>query len=251
MKFVRFREKVGLPPQYGVLEGENIHAISDSPLQVWSYTDAVYTLGDVRLLAPIQPAHIIGIGKNFIGPTEPIPEPPELPIFFFKPVTTVVGPNEPIVVPEGNEEVKYESELAVVIGRTGRNIPESDVFDYVFGYTVANDVAATNYFHPDGHWTIGKAFDTFCPLGPCMVNELDLGAVRVQAIHNGTLSQDAPLSLMITSIARMLAYISTFMTLQPGDVILTGTPAGASMVKRGDTIECRIEGIGSLRNPVA
>lgn len=251
MNFVRFQAKASLPPQYGVLEDETIRAISGDPLRDWTYTDEIYSIGDVRLLAPLEPAHIIGIGKNFVGPAEPIPEPPALPIFFFKPVTTVIGPNEPIVIPEGNEEVKYESELAVVIGKTARNIPESDVSDFVFGYTVANDVAALNYFHPDGHWTIGKAFDTFCPLGPCLVTELDLDAVRVQAIHNGILSQDAPLSLMITSITRMIAYISTFMTLQPGDVILTGTPAGAAMVKRGDTIECRVEGIGSLRNPVA
>ncbi len=248
--FVRYEVSEGVGASYGVVEHETIRQISASPLQEWSYTGVTVRLQDVKLLAPVEAVHIVGIGKNFVAAGDVKPDAPKLPIFFFKPLTSVIGPGEAIVIPEGTEEIKYESELAAVIGKTARNISEAEALDYVFGYTVANDLAALNYFHPDGHWTVGKSFDTFCPLGPALVTDLDLNTIRVQAVHNGALTQDSPLDLMITSVPSMIAYVSSFMTLQPGDVILTGTPAGAAMLKRGDTIECRIEGIGSLVNPV-
>ncbi|MGP1907720.1 fumarylacetoacetate hydrolase family protein [Metabacillus sp. JX24] len=247
MKFVRYTADSAVCQ--GVLLDSEIKEISGNIFSDWEYTGRVLNVSEVQLLAPLRPNQIIGIGANFVAGKQDLPEVlPDIPVFFFKPVSSVIGPDEKIVIPAGAEEVKFESELAVVIGKEAKNLSEDEVFDYVFGYTVGNDVTAPAFFHGDGHWTIGKSFDTFTPLGPVIETELDPFAINVQARLNGELKQDSPLDLMIIPIRKMISYLSNVMTLNEGDVILTGSPVGAEFVKAGSVIECSIEGIGTLRN---
>jgi 2-keto-4-pentenoate hydratase/2-oxohepta-3-ene-1,7-dioic acid hydratase in catechol pathway len=197
-----------------------------------------------------MPRHIIGIGGNFVREEAQKPSIPELPILFFKPLTSVIGPGDPVLLPRGTEAVKFESELAVVIGITAKHVRPEETDQVIFGFTVANDISASNYYHPAGHWTIGKAFDTFCPLGPVIETDFDYRSARIRATHNSVMKQDSPMERMIMPIGAMIATISSFMTLMPGDVILTGTPPGADWIKDGDAVDCFIEGIGRLHNPV-
>jgi len=250
MRVVRFSSPGSGAVRYGLEEAGAIVEIDAPAWGAHQRTGRVFPFDGVRLHAPVVPGVVIGIGMNFVAEGAPVPRPPDLPILFFKPPTAVIGPDESIVLPRGSTSVKYESELAVVIGRRARHLRDRDVFDYVFGYTVANDLAAPEFHHPDGHWTISKSFDGFCPLGPAIETYVDLAAVMIEAYVNGERRQSAGLDRMITKVAPMVAYISGFMTLSPGDVILTGTPAGAGGVGDGDVVECVIEGIGRLRNRV-
>ncbi|WP_044748243.1 fumarylacetoacetate hydrolase family protein [Bacillus alveayuensis] len=248
MKFTRFivNDKV----YTGVITDSIIREINGDIFRDWEYTGKTFSKSEVKLLAPLEPNQIIGIGANYVSKVEDLPnELPEIPVFFFKPTSSVIGPEEDIIIPKGVEQVKFESELAVVIGKEAKNVPESNVLDYVFGYTVGNDVTAPQYFHQDGHWTLGKAFDTFTPLGPVIETELDPFNVKVKARLNGVEKQNSPTQLMIIPIRKMISYLTRIMTLKPGDVILTGSPLGAEFVKAGDIIECEIEEIGTLRNP--
>ncbi|WP_246943119.1 fumarylacetoacetate hydrolase family protein [Bacillus pinisoli] len=247
MKFVRF--SVNNETLAGVLTDQTIKVISGNIFSKWEYTDLTYNLGEVKLLAPLEPKHIIGIGANFVTKVEDLPaELPSIPVFFFKPTTSVIGPHDEIVIPEGIDEVKFESELAIVIGKEAKQVSEDDVLDYVFGYTIGNDVTASQFFHEAGHWTVGKAFDTFTPLGPVIETELDPLNVRVEAYLNGVEKQNSGTELMIVPIKKMISYLTNVMTLQPGDVILTGSPVGAEMVGEGNVIECEIKEIGNLKN---
>ena len=250
MRAVRFGAPDGSEIRYGLEEAGAVVELEAPPWASHRRTGRTFAVGEVRLHAPVVPGVVIGIGKNFVSQGEPVPPPPAIPILFFKPPTAVIGPGAPITLPPGVTTVKYESELAVVIGRRARHLSERDVFDHVFGYTVANDVAAPEYHHPDGHWTISKSFDGFCPIGPAIETDLDLDTLTIEAYVNGVRRQSSGLDRMITGVAPMVAYISGFMTLSPGDVVLTGTPAGAGEVGEGDTVECVIEGIGRLRNHV-
>lgn len=247
MKFTRFTFE---DKEYtGVLHDDIIREIKGNIFTEWEYTGQNFAIDEVNLLAPLVPNQIIGIGANFVAKKEDLPsELPEIPVFFFKPTSSVIGPEDEIVIPEGCSEVKFESELAVIIGKEAKNISESEVFDYVFGYTVGNDVTAPAFFHEAGHWTIGKSFDTFTPLGPVIETELNPKDVRVKAVLNGSEKQNSEMDLMIISIEKMISYLSKVMTLMPGDVILTGSPVGAEFVGEQDVIECTIEEIGTLRN---
>ncbi|WP_409305088.1 fumarylacetoacetate hydrolase family protein [Peribacillus sp. SCS-155] len=247
MKFTRFTANSSV--YTGVLEEDTIKVINGDFFGEWEFTGETFSSADAKLLAPLEPNQIIGIGANYVSKTEDLPEQlPEIPVFFFKPVSSVIGPEEEIIIPEGIEQVKFESELAIVIGKEAKNVPESDILDYVFGYTVGNDVTAPQFFHQDGHWTIGKSFDSFTPLGPVIETELDPFSVRVEARLNGAEKQNSSTELMIIPIRKMISYLTNVMTLKPGDVILTGSPVGAEMVSAGDVIECQIQQIGNLRN---
>jgi 2-keto-4-pentenoate hydratase/2-oxohepta-3-ene-1,7-dioic acid hydratase in catechol pathway len=248
MKFTRFAQ--GSSVYTGVMSENTIQEINGDIFgDNWEYTGQIFSITDVTLLSPIKPNQIIGIGANYVSKLEDRPSDlPEIPVFFFKPISSVIGPEEDIIIPEGIEQVKFESELAIVIGKEAKNVPESEVLDYVFGYTVGNDVTAPQFFHQDGHWTIGKSFDTFTPLGPVIETELDPLAVKVEARLNGVEKQNSATELMIIPIRRMVSYLTKVMTLKPGDVILTGSPIGAEFVGAGDTIECKIKEIGTLRN---
>ncbi|MBP1154976.1 MULTISPECIES: fumarylacetoacetate hydrolase family protein [unclassified Paenibacillus] len=251
MKLVRFTLPDDTAIRKGIIENDFVREYTGDMFTSRIFTGNTFPLGDVRLNVPIMPRHIIGIGKNFVGNGVEKPAVPDMPILFFKPLTTVVGPGDQVLLPHGTEKIKFESELAVVIGKETKNITPEQADDVIFGYTVANDFGAIDYFHPEGHWTIGKSFDTFCPLGPVIETEFDYRSARIQAEVNGTVMQDGPMERIIMPIDRMIAYISSFMTLMPGDVILTGTPDGADMVGDGDVVDCKIEGIGILRNQVS
>jgi 2-keto-4-pentenoate hydratase/2-oxohepta-3-ene-1,7-dioic acid hydratase in catechol pathway len=250
MKLARFTLQGDSVIRNGVVEGSLIKEFSGDVFGSRVPTGRTYSVEDVKFKAPLVPRHIIGIGKNFPNPGVEKPPIPELPILFFKPLTTVVGPEDAVLLPVGTEEVKFESEVAVIIGKEVKNITPEQADDVIFGCTVANDVGAFMYFHPEGHWTIGKAFDTFCPLGPVIETEFDYRNARIQATVNETRKQDSPMDDIIMPVNQQIAYISQFMTLMPGDIILTGTPAGAEMVRDGDVVDCFIEGIGHLRNPI-
>ncbi|TWI55255.1 fumarylacetoacetate hydrolase family protein [Halalkalibacter nanhaiisediminis] len=247
MKFTRF--SVNTEVYTGVIENNVIKEVEGDIFESWEFTGKEFSPSDVTLLAPLEPNQIIGIGANFVTKVEEIPDTlPEIPVFFFKPTSSVIGPEDEIVIPAAINEVKFESELAIIIGRDAKNVAEEDVLDYVFGYTVGNDVTAPQYFREDGHWTIGKSFDTFTPLGPVIETELDPFNVRVEARLNDVEKQNSATELMIVPIGKMISYLSNVMTLKKGDVILTGSPVGAELVGAGDSIECEIKEIGVLRN---
>ncbi|TDF98641.1 fumarylacetoacetate hydrolase family protein [Paenibacillus piri] len=251
MKFARYRENNSGLIKSAVLKEQALHEIEGDLFGGWTYTGPSVPLKDVTLLPPLEPRSVIGVGANYIAPGGTKPEQlPDIPVLFFKPLSSVIGTDEPIVIPAGIEEVKFESELAVVIGKAARHVSEQDALDYVFGYTIANDVTAPQFFHPNGHWMVGKSFDSFTPLGPYLETEINLDTVRVQAAHNGKLKQDSGLDLIILTVPFLISYLSRVMTLQPGDVILSGSPAGAEFMKAGDEIDCIIDEIGVLHNPV-
>ncbi|MFD1363663.1 fumarylacetoacetate hydrolase family protein [Lentibacillus salinarum] len=251
MKFIRFKPKNEQTILQGIVTDAGIQPIKGDIFSDWEMAGHPFEPNEVEMLEPLTPRQVIGIGANYVGNQNDLPaEPPELPVFFHKPVSSVIGTGQPIVIPQGIEQVKFESELAAVIGKPARHIAEDDVTDYIFGYTVANDVTAPQYFHEDGHWMVGKSFDTFTPLGPCIETELDPDTISVQAYLNGDKKQDSPTTHMIVSMRKMIAYLSTVMTLQPGDVILTGSPLGAEMMQANDAIMCQVPGIGELHNSV-
>ena len=230
--------------------------IDQHPFGEPTFTGREWSLGEVRLLAPILPPKVVCIGKNYAEhAAEMGTEAPEQPLIFLKPSTAVVGPGNDIVYPPSSDRVDHEAELAVVIGRPCKDVPASRAKDVILGYTIANDVTARDQQAADGQWSRAKGYDSFCPLGPWIVTDLDPAGIDVRAtLHNadGTseLRQDGSTSQFIHTIGEIIAYISKVMTLLPGDVILTGTPAGIGPMVPGDEIEVEIEGIGSLRNPV-
>ena len=247
MKFTRFT--INSEVYTGVNADGVIKEIKGDIFADWEYTGNAFSLNEVKLLAPLEPRNIIGIGANYVAKLEDLPtELPEIPVFFFKPTSSVIGPEEEIVIPEGIEQVKFESELTVVIGKEAKNVPESEVLEYVFGYTVGNDVTAPQFFHQDGHWTIGKSFDTFTPLGPVIETDLDPFTVSVEAKLNDVEKQNSSTELMIIPLRKMISYLTNVMTLKPGDVILTGSPVVAELVGANNVIECEIRGIGVIRN---
>lgn len=251
MKFSRFICNGEKEIRTGILTGSELKEISGDMFGSWEFTGKVVAEEEVTLVAPLQPNQVIGIGANYVSQPEDLPKTlPDIPVFFFKPVSSVIGSGKEIVIPNKLDEVKFESELAVVIGKKASQVPEADVADVIFGYTVGNDVTAPQYFHEDGHWTIGKSFDTFTPLGPVIETDLNTKTVRVEAYLNGAKKQDSSTDLMIIPIHKMISYLSNVMTLSPGDVILTGSPVGAEFLKDGDVIECQIDGLGTLRNTV-
>jgi 2-keto-4-pentenoate hydratase/2-oxohepta-3-ene-1,7-dioic acid hydratase in catechol pathway len=213
-------------------------------------------LEDARLLAPVIPrSKVVCIGKNYADHVEEMKnvtggEAPEEPLLFLKPNTSVIGPGEPILRPAISNRVEHEGELAMVIGAVTKDVSEEDALKHVFGFTCANDVTARDLQIKDGQWTRGKGFDTFCPLGPVIETDPDLSDARVVTRVNGEVRQEGRTSQLIHSLARIVAFASQAFTLLPGDVILTGTPAGVGLLESGDTVEVEIEGIGILRNPV-
>ncbi|ASN04474.1 fumarylacetoacetate hydrolase family protein [Virgibacillus necropolis] len=251
MKFARFKKQTEETVLQGIVTENGIKQIEGDIFSDWKYTDIIHNMEELEILAPLTPRHVIGIGANYVGKIDDLPSVlPDIPVFFYKPISSVIGSGKPIVIPSTVEEVKFESELAAVIGKRARNISEEEVTDYIFGYTVANDVTAPQFFHEAGHWMVGKSFDTFTPLGPYIETELNPDEIKVEAYLNGDKKQDSTTTLMIVSMRKMIAYLSSVMTLEPGDVILTGSPLGAEMMKGGDEIICEIAEIGGLRNPV-
>jgi 2-keto-4-pentenoate hydratase/2-oxohepta-3-ene-1,7-dioic acid hydratase in catechol pathway len=211
-----------------------------------------FPLTDVRLLAPILPSKVICIGKNYADHAREMGgEPPDEPVIFLKPSTAVCGPGDPVQRPtQLSERVDYEGELAVVIGRLCRQVPANRAAEVIFGYTCANDVTARDLQAKDGQWTRAKGFDTFCPLGPWIETDVDPADLELSTVLNGEVKQHSRTSLLLHDVHALVAHISQVMTLLPGDVVLTGTPAGIGPMEKGDQVSVTIEGIGTLTNPV-
>ncbi|MCC9196180.1 fumarylacetoacetate hydrolase family protein [Arthrobacter sp. zg-Y820] len=242
-------------PAFGVVDGdeghEEIAVIKGDPFfSGVQLTGERHKLEDVRLLAPIIPrSKVVGIGRNYADhASEMGNEVPPAPLMFLKPNTSVIGPNDPVVLPSFSDEVSYEAELAVVIGRICKDVPLDRVDEVIFGYTCANDLTARDAQRTDDQWARAKGFDTSCPLGPWIETELDTDDLAVRGYLNGQLVQDGNTSAMIWSVKELVSYVSQAFTLLPGDVILTGTPAGVGLISDGERYDVEIEGIGRLVN---
>ncbi len=252
MRICRFT--TGDDPAFGLVDGAGtrIAQISGDPLYTRiELTGATHQVEDVRLLAPVIPrSKVIGIQRNYADhAAEMGGEVPEQPGMFFIPNTAVVGPGDPVVMPEMTQQVSYEAELAVVIGRMCKDVPAEQVGDVVFGYTCANDVTARDLQKSDGQWSRAKGMDTFCPLGPWIETELDVADLRVVSRLDGEVRQNGSTADMVHGVGALIAHASAAFTLLPGDVILTGTPAGVGLVEAGQRVEVEVEGIGSFSNP--
>ncbi|MCL2544149.1 MAG: fumarylacetoacetate hydrolase family protein [Nocardioidaceae bacterium] len=266
MRIVRFT--TGDEPAYGVLTGEldeygqpdedaRIVALAGDPLYVGiKLLEQEHEVTDVRLLAPVLPrSKVVAIGKNYAAhAAEMASDVPEEPLMFLKPNTSVIGPGDTVIYPPQTQELHYEGELAVVIGRICRDVPAEQATDVIHGYTIANDVTARDLQRKDVQFTRSKGFDTFCPLGPWIETDLDPHAFsegrKVQTFLNGDVVQDGTTKDMVFDIPTLIAHISSVMTLLPGDVILTGTPEGVGPMQVGDEVEVAIEGLGTLTNKV-
>ena len=208
-------------------------------------------LADVRLLAPVLPSKLVCVGKNYAAHAAEFGmEVPEEPLLFLKPSTSVIGPGDPIRLLPISERVDYEGELAVVIGRLARDVRAEDAFQVILGYTCTNDVTLRDLQHANDQWTRAKGFDGSCPLGPWIETSLDPNDVRVETRLNGDIRQAGQTSDMVFGVATLIEYVTTFMTLLPGDVLLTGTPEGVGKLEAGDVVEVEVDGVGTLRNPV-
>ena len=235
----------------GILEGDQLYRLEGDIFREWQRGAPVARLAEVQLLPPVRPSKIVCVGRNYAEhAAEHNAEVPKEPLFFLKPPSAVIGPDDFIELPRLSQQVEHEAELAVVIGRRCRHVSPEAAWEVILGYTCANDVTARDLQFSDGQWTRGKGFDTFCPLGPYIVTDLDPRAVDVISRVNGEVRQHSNTRDMVFSIPQLIAAITAVMTLEPGDVLLTGTPAGVGPLRPGDVVEVEVEGIGVLRNPV-
>jgi len=251
MKIARF--STGGDPRYGILDGDEFVVLKGDPMfSGFDTTGERVPLTDAKLLAPVIPrSKVVAVGKNYVDHVAEFGgEVPREPLLFLKPNTSVIGPGDAIVLPPQSHRVDFEGELAVIIGSIAKNVKAADAASVIFGYTVANDVTARDLQKTDGQWSRAKGFDTFCPLGPIIETEFVVSENTVSTRVNGEVKQDAPLTDMVHSIAAVIEHASAVFTLLPGDVILTGTPAGVGKLVDGDTVEVTVSGIGTLRNPV-
>ncbi len=251
MRIARFRHHDDI--RYGIVDDDDLVVLEGDPLFAgFGTTGERVPLDAATLLAPVIPrSKIVAVGRNYRDHAAEFGnEPPAEPLLFLKPNTAVIGPGDSIVRPPQSARVDFEGELAVVIGRVAKNVPVARAHEHVFGYTIGNDVTARDLQRSDGQWSRAKGFDTFCPLGPAIETEFDLASAVLTARVNGREQQRAPLTDMVHSVADIIAYASAAFTLLPGDVILTGTPAGVGPLEHGDTVEIEVTGIGVLRNVV-
>lgn len=235
---------------YGLIDGDIVYETKD----LFSRDrGARHSLAGVELLAPCLPSKIVCVGRNYLEHAAEFNNPvPVEPLIFLKPLSALSGPGGAIVYPPISQRVDYEAELGLVIGRRARNVPRDRAWDYVFGFTCVNDVTARDLQRKDGQWTRGKGCDTFCPAGPWIVRkeDADFASLRVRGYLNGDLVQDAPVTDMIFPVDAIIAYITEFMTLEPGDLVATGTPSGVGPMQPGARVTVDIEGIGRLENSV-
>lgn len=251
MRIVRFVSRPQAPAAWGWVSEGKVGVLDGSPFGEFRRAEAVLPLDSVRLLAPVRPGKILGVGRNFAAhAAEHQAEVPELPLLFLKAPSSVIGPGEAIRLPPQSKQVEHEAELAVVIGHNGRWIPPEEAGHYILGYTIANDVTARDLQRLDGQWARAKSFDTFCPLGPWIETAFDPADAVITCRVNGQLRQMASTRDLVFPVRHLVAFASSVMSLEPGDVILTGTPAGVGPLIDGDEVTIEIEGIGQLINPV-
>lgn len=248
MKLIRYQ--VGEATQFGYLDGDWVGPIVGDVFGAFTRGARQHRLSDVALLAPCVPSKIIALGHNFLDKlSEGQLAVPAMPLIFFKPSTSVIGPGEAITLPPQSQKVEFSAELAVVMGKRARWVSAEQASAYILGYTCANDVTARDIVEAEGVWARGKAFDTFCPLGPTIQTQFDPAEALITCRLNGQTRQMTSTHDMLFTVAQAVAFVSASMTLLPGDVILMGTPAGAGELTPGDLVEVDIEGIGVLRNP--
>ncbi len=251
MRIVRYQLK-NEAPRYGWVLENKVGPIEGNPYGEYRRLEAEIPLADVKLLAPAQPSKIICIGRNYVKHAkEHNVEVPKIPLIFLKPPSAILDPGGTILLPPQSQQVEHEAELVAVIGKRGRFIAPEEAKEYLFGYTVGNDVTARDLQRSDGQWTRGKGFDTFCPFGPWIDTDFDPADAVITCRVSGQPRQMASTRDMVFSVGQLVAFISSVMTLEPGDLIFTGTPAGVGPLKAGDVVEIEIEGLGKLVNPVA
>ncbi len=251
MKIARFSHDGAI--SYGILDDDELVVLAGDPLYAgFDTTGERVALTNATLLAPVIPrSKVVAVGKNYHDHAKEMGgEAPEAPLLFLKPNTSVIGPGDAIVLPPQSNRVEHEGELAIVIGSVAKNVKAEDYEDVIFGYTVSNDVTARDLQKADGQWARAKGFDTFCPLGPVIETDFDVEAATLVTRVNGEVRQDGKTADLIHHVSEIIEYASAVWTLLPGDVILTGTPAGVGPIVDGDTVEVEISGIGILRNPV-
>ena len=251
MKVARFSN--GADPRYGIVDGPELVVLKGHPLVAgYQTTGERIPLKEVKLLAPTIPSKIVCIGKNFADHAAEIGEEVTAePLIFFKPSSAIVGHGDAIVIPPQSKQVELEAELCLVIGKLAKNVSEEKALEYLWGVTIANDVTARDLQFGDGQWARSKGFDSFCPLGPWVETEFSPDGQVIESRINGEVRQNVAITEMVHNIPSIISYVSKNMSLLPGDIILTGSPAGISVINSGDMIECEIEGIGILSNPVA
>ena len=254
MKICRFVGKDLSAPRFGIFEGDSIAEITGAPWSAdgWKKSGPSFSAASVRLAAPAMPSKIICVGRNYAEHAAELGnDVPKEPLIFLKPPSSVIGPGEPIVLTRYSNKVEHEGELGLVVGRRASHLSDSDdALSYLCGYTCVNDVTARDLQKSDVQFTRAKGFDTFCPVGPYIETELNPADVLVECRVSGSVRQSARTSLMIFSAAFIVRWISRMMTLEPGDLIATGTPAGVGPLVAGDKTEVAVEGIGVLSNPV-
>ena len=252
MHIVRVATEDG--PAWGAVEDGEVRRLPDGPFGSLEAAEAVGLLDDLTLLAPAAPTKIVCVGRNYAAhAAEHGADVPTQPLLFLKPPSSVIAPGAEIVLPELSSRVEHECELALVVGRRCRSVTENRAWEQVLGITCGNDVTARDLQRSDSQWTRGKGFDTFCPLGPWIVTghgEEEVGRLEVSCTVNGVLRQKASTEQMVFPPAFLIAYISQVMTLEPGDVIMTGTPSGVGPLQPGDQVTVEVEGVGKLTNPV-
>jgi 2-keto-4-pentenoate hydratase/2-oxohepta-3-ene-1,7-dioic acid hydratase in catechol pathway len=251
MKIVRYSIDNG-QEEYGILSDERIRVLDGTPYNdIIRKTDIFRDASEVKLLAPCLPSKVVALGVNYRSHGEEMSHRiPVEPLIFIKPSTSVIGPEDGIIYPMSSKRVDYEGELGVVIKTITRHVSREEAPDYILGYTCVNDVTARDIQASDKQWTRGKSFDTFCPIGPCIETELDPDNGELETLLNGQIKQKTNTSDLIFPVYELVSFISGVMTLLPGDVIATGTTSGVGPMQPGDTVEVRIENIGTLRNHV-
>lgn len=239
-------------PVYGAIEGDVVHALEGDVFDNPTLGDEIGPLADCQLLAPVTPSKIVAIGLNYRDHVleDAGRDIPTSPVIFLKPPSAIIGPDDSIVLPRSSKKVDAEAEVAIVIGKRCRNVSRDDYASVILGYTASNDVSARDFQQADGQWVRAKGFDTFAPLGPAIVTDLDPASISVASRVNGNDFQSSNTEHLIFDIPFLIEFVTGVMTLEPGDVIMTGTPAGPPELHDGDVCEIEIGGVGVLRNPV-
>ena len=243
------RVRAGGGPTWAIVEGDTVYRLQGSPFENPTRGERIGDAGSAKLLAPCEPTKVVCIGLNYRAhAAETGQELPKEPLMFLKPPTSVIGPGDDVVWAPGSQKIDYEAELAVVFKKTAKNVAAGAFRDYVLGYTCANDVSARDFQRGDGQWARAKGSDTFCPLGPWIETDLDPNDLRISGKLNGEVKQDSRTSDLVFNLDFLVSHLTKYFTMLPGDVLITGTPAGIGPMNPGDEYEVTIEGIGSLKN---
>jgi 2-keto-4-pentenoate hydratase/2-oxohepta-3-ene-1,7-dioic acid hydratase in catechol pathway len=251
MRIVRYQAGKTDVPHYGWLHEDKVGELEGNLFGRYKRQEAQTPVAQVKLLAPMVPSKVVCVGRNYIEHAKELGhDVPKIPLIFLKPPSSILNPGEAIILPPQSKQVEHEAELVAVIGKRGRNVTAEEARKYILGYTVGNDVTARDLQNVDDQWTRAKGFDTFCPFGPWIDTTFDISDAVITSRVNNQPRQMASTRDVVFSIPTLIAFISSVMTLEPGDLIFTGTPAGVGPLKAGDEVVVEIEGLGVLRNPV-